>query len=363
MSASVAFIQKRTHRAGAQTCLARLLRHEAMQAWRPVLICSEAGWLTAECEQYHIPFIIQPFPSSRSLGSRMFGNRSWAAKVKQMLESKNLYPSIVHANDHLEGLLGLALSAKLKTRKAIFLRSPGMKREDLFKYGCTEYDSIAVVGDELLTRNEGWSPETTFKLIHDGIETSEFMDVKAKAPKFPHKILVIGSALDWKGWADLTEALFLLQEQDKLPEITFDFTGDKPDPNKNDLKLERLTTGTYNFIGRVEGFRKLVRGYDLVINPSRMESFGMAAIEVLAAGVPLLASRSGIIEQVLKDANMLFHPEKPAELAERLYFLMKSWADLEIKVDNAQEHIRSNFTVDHTIHRLSAEYQRITNAP
>lgn len=359
MSASVLFIQKRTHRAGAQTCLARLLRHADMKAWNPVLVCSEAGWLTAECEKHGVPVIIQPFPSSRSLGARLFGNRSWAGQVKHQLQAKGLRPTLVHANDHLEGLLGISLARELKAPKAIFLRSPGMKREDLFKYGCTDYDFIAVVGDELLARNQGWAPDVAFKLVHDGIEMGEFMEVKPTAATFPQRILAIGSALDWKGWADLTEALYLLQEKQKLPALTFDFTGDKPDPARNDLKLERLKVGQYNFIGRVEKFRELVRGYDLVINPTRMESFGMAAVEVLAAGVPLLTSRTGIIEQVQEDPRFLFHARQPAELAERLEHLIAAWASMEIDAAKAQANIRGKFTVDIAMKKLAAEYQRL----
>lgn len=360
MTPSVLFIQKRTHRAGAQTCLARLLRHAGMKPWQPVLVCSAAGWLTSECEKHDVPVIIEPFPSSRSLSSRLFGNRKWAGKVKAQLQAKGLQPTIVHANDHLEGLLGSALAKELNARKAIFLRSPGMKREDLFKYGCTEYDFIAVVGDELLSRNQGWAPTVNFKLVHDGIETGEFADVKPKAEQFPQRILAIGSALDWKGWADLTEALYLLQEQQCLPALTFDFTGDKPDPAKNDLKLERLKIGQYNFIGRVEGFRALVRGYDLVINPTRMESFGMAAVEVLAAGVPLLTSRTGIIEQVQEDPRFLFHAYQPTELAERLEHLISSWQTMKIDVARAQMNIRNKFTVDIAMVKLTAEYQRLS---
>ena len=360
MNASVLFIQKRTHRAGAQTCLMRLLRHAQMQPWRPVLVCSVAGWLTTECEKHGIPVIIEPFPSSRSLGSRLFGNRAWANKVKAQLSAKGLLPTIVHANDHLEGLLGLALARELNARKAIFLRSPGMTRDDLFKYGCTDYDFIAVVGDELLARNQGWSPDTSFKLVHDGIEVSEFADIKLKPEQFPQRILVIGSALDWKGWADFTEALYLLQEKQQLPALTFDFTGDKPDPEKNDLKLERLKVGTLNFIGRVEGFKALVRGYDLVINPTRMESFGMAAVEVLAAGVPLLTSRTGIIEQVQEDARFLFHPYQPKELAERLEHLISRWSGLNFDLAKAQTNIRQKFTVDIAMQKLAAEYKRLS---
>jgi glycosyltransferase involved in cell wall biosynthesis len=360
MIPSVVFIQKRTHRAGAQTCLARLLRHAAMKTWSPVLVCSAAGWLTSESEKHGIPVIIEPFPSSRSLGSRLFGNNAWASKVRTRLQAIARQPAIVHANDHLEGLLGLALAKELQARKAIFLRSPGMRSEDLFKYGCTEYDLIAVVGDELLTRNQGWAPKIPFKLVHDGIETGEFAEAKPKPSQFPQRILVIGSALDWKGWADLTEALHLLHEKQRLPELTFDYTGDKPDPAKNDLKLERLPSGQHNFIGRVEGFRELVRGYDLVINPTRMESFGMAAVEVLAAGVPLLTSRTGIIEQVQEDKRFLFQACQPAELAERLDHLIHNWPAMSIDVTRCQQNIRGKFTVDIAMSKLSAEYTRLT---
>jgi len=361
MTPSVLFIQKRTHRAGAQTCLARLLRHSGMKQWNPVVVCSAPGWLTGECEQNGVPFIVEPFPSSRSLGARLIGNRSWAKAVQSQLKARGLQPTIVHANDHLEGLLGLALAKELKARSAIFLRSPGMRREDLFKYDCPKYDFIAVVGDELLARNQAWSPNLKLKLIHDGIETGEFMPVKPKAETFPKRILVVGSALDWKGWADLTEALYLLQRKDQLPELTFDFTGDKPDPAKNDLKLERLRIGHYNFIGRVEKFRELVRSYDLVINATRMESFGMAAVEVLAAGVPLLTSRTGIIEQVQEDSRFLFAPHQPKELAERLHNLMNTWTAMNLDVGRAQANIRNKFTVDIAMQKLAAEYQALSS--
>lgn len=48
---SVLFIQERTHRAGAQTCLMRLLRTEIIRRRNPVLLCSEPGWLSEECKK------------------------------------------------------------------------------------------------------------------------------------------------------------------------------------------------------------------------------------------------------------------------------------------------------------------------
>ena len=105
--------------------------------------------------------------------------------------------------------------------------------------------------------------------------------------------------------------------------------------------------------------RDLVRGYDLVINPTRMESFGMAAIEVLAAGVPLLSSRTGVIEQVQKREEMLFPPSRPVALAAALQHLLTNWNTVDFGVARAQENIRSRFLIDHTVARIAAAYERL----
>jgi hypothetical protein len=359
MIAGVLYVQKRTHRAGAQTCLARLLRHPGLRPWHPAVVCSEPGWLTEECRAAGIPVILEPFPSSRSLLARLRGNGAFARRVRRRLEEVGLTPGLVHANDHLEGLLGLELAKALGARSAVFLRSPGMTREDYFKYRCSEYDLIAVVGDGLYAQVRGWDPGRAIKLIHDGIEPGEFASPKPKSREFPRRILVVGSPLDWKGWADLTEAIFQLESAGELPELEFDFTGVRPDPAKNDLRLARLTRVRCNFLGRVEQFPALVRAYDLVINPTRMESFGMAAVEVVALGVPLLSSRTGIIEQVIRQPEFLFAPSQPAALALALQNLMRRWREVTFDTETGQANIKTRFLVDHAVQKLRVEYARL----
>ncbi|MEI7732393.1 MAG: glycosyltransferase family 4 protein [Verrucomicrobiota bacterium] len=359
MNGNVIFLQQRTHRAGAQTCLARLLRHPGMHAWQPALVCAKDGWLTEDCRSHAIPCLTHPFPSSRALLSRWFRNANFARETAHALARHTLHPLIIQANDHLEGLLGLELAQRTHARCAIFLRSPGMTREDYFKYRCPDYDLIIAVGDELQARARSWDPGRNILLIHDGIESAEYCPPKPKPVAFPKKILVIGSSLDWKGWSDLTEALHQLQQGGQLPEIQFDFTGDQPDPTRNNLRLERMSKGAFHFLGRVEKFRDLVRQYDLAINPSRHESFGMAAIEVLFAGVPLLSSRSGIIEQVQENPAFLFAPQQPEALAASLKHLLQQWPELDTSVVPAQENIQKKFLVDYTVQKLSAAYTQL----
>jgi len=236
-----------------------------------------------------------------------------------------------------------------------------MRREDYFKYRCNEFDYISAIGDELTARIQAWDSSRKIECVYDGVFEDEFLSAKQVPAQAPSKVLVIGSPLDWKGWADLTEAVFLLEREKSLAPMQFDFTGVEPSKSENDLKLERLAS-RYNFLGRVEAFRDLVRSYDLVINPSRMETFGMASVEVLAAGVPLLASRVGVIEEVQTSADMLFEPSDPASFATALKRLLSRWSAADFGVASSQRNIRQKFMIDHAASDLDEAYRVLLNS-
>lgn len=359
MTPTVLFLQRRPHRAGAQTCLFRLISHEAARAWRPRVLCSEAGWLTRECAQAGVPAAAMPFPSSRSLAGRLYRNAAFVRRVRRASAEWSCLPSIVQANDHGEGVLGLRLARAFRARSAIVLRSSQMTAADYAKYRCGEHDLVLAVGDELRDRVKGWDPGREVIPIHDGIGAQEFLPPKPKPAQFPRRLLVLGSPLALKGWAELSEALHRLQERGELPELELDFTGDRPDPTRNPLHLERLTGCRCTFLGRTERFADLVRGYDLAISPSRMESFGMAAVETVAFGVPLLSSRTGIIDRVIGQAEFLFPPSRPEELAAALRHLIRNWASIDFDAGGCQRRIRERFLIDRAVDIVGHEYARL----
>ena len=350
MKSRVLFIQNRPHRAGAQTCLARLLEDSAIRSFNPLVLCSQQGWLTEECDQLNIPYIIEPFPSSRSLRARFYGNKAFAARVKQRIDSVGFQLQMVFANDHWEGLLGLAIGKLTSSKKIILLRSPGMTEDHYGKYGCHQYDCVATIGDELHRRVQEWAPDHHIEKVYDGIRSCEFLSPKPRATERPSRVLVIGSALDWRGWADLTEAARILQKETEC-NWESDFTGDEPDRNKNDVHLDRLHPGTCSFLGRQEAFVELVRRYDLVINPSRQETFGMAAVEVLAAGVPLLSTKTGVMGHVQSDSSMLVPPAQPRDMAEAIGYIWKNWETVNFNVSDCQSQIRKRFMTDSMANR------------
>lgn len=361
MSRTVLFLQHRTHRAGAQTCLARLLRHNRLRQWNCRVLTSGPGWLSEECSRISVPVTLAEFPRSRSLIARVYGNEAFSKRVAAELHDRNFKPAIVFANDHQEGLLALSLARRFGAKTAILLRSPGMRKEDYVKYGCGFFDHISAIGDELTTRVQAWDSSKRIHVAYDGVFDDEFLPPKEKPALAPSRILAIGSPLPWKGWADLTWALAILNEQEVLPKLQVDFTGALPAPGDNDLRLERLKGVTCKFLGRVEKFRELVRTYDLVINPSRMETFGMAAVEVLAAGVPLLSSRTGVIEDVQTSPAMLFEPDNPASLAKALRGVLEGWNETDFGVAQSQRNLRQKFMIDDSVQALLDSFVLLTH--
>ena len=350
---NVLFIQKLPHKAGAQYCLARVLRKLKEMALEPVLLVSEEGWLTRECQQNDIQVLRTPFPSSRSLSGYLYKNRSFTKRVKKRLDQLGVSPPIVQGNDHPEALRTLELAEFLNAKSSLMLRTPTMNGGDYFKYRCDRSDLIMVESDQLKEAVKGWDRNRKVVVVNNGLTDEEFLRPRNPSPVSPSKVLVLGNASARKGWRDVTEALRILGDRNDLPAMALDFTGQKPTWLTGPLNFTKFSL---NFIGHHDNFRELTRKYDLVINASRGETFGMAALEVIAAGIPLLSSRIGVIEKVVENESLLFEPHNPQSLADAFAKLIINWTTVDFDLGRQQQNIRRQFNIDTTVNRLLTEY-------
>ena len=93
----------------------------------------------------------------------------------------------------------------------------------------------------------------------------------------------------------------------KAMPATLVMVGDGPDRDPAQREAQRQGVARdVRFVGRVDDVADLLRGADLFLLPSETESFGLAALEAMACGVPVIASRVGGIPEVVTEGESGF---------------------------------------------------------
>ncbi len=99
---------------------------------------------------------------------------------------------------------------------------------------------------------------------------------------------------------------------------------------------------------------------DLCVLPSRYETFGLVALEALACGTPVIASKTGGMAEVIKtQAGILLEEPSPARLASIISEVLNDAALLNGMAAHARESVL-NLSWDMTVKNIAAEYERLT---
>jgi len=80
--------------------------------------------------------------------------------------------------------------------------------------------------------------------------------------------------------------------------------GDGPDRSRAEAYArEHGLRGRVTFLGNVPNLEEILGAIDLFLLPSESESFGMAALEAMASEVPVIATRTGGLPEVVADGE------------------------------------------------------------
>jgi N-acetyl-alpha-D-glucosaminyl L-malate synthase BshA len=140
--------------------------------------------------------------------------------------------------------------------------------------------------------------------------------------------------------------------------------GDGPDRSAAEFLALRLGVGDrVDFVGKQENVNELLPLADLMLMPSEMESFGLAALEAMACRVPAVATRVGGVPELIDDGvnGLLFDVGDLDSMADGAISILSDPALLERMSTASRRTAQDHFCASRIIPLYERYYERIVH--
>jgi len=199
--------------------------------------------------------------------------------------------------------------------------------------------------------------------IHNGIDFAKFENVGVRRAD-PQRLRVgaAGHLAPIKGHEDFVRAAALIVQ--KHSDIEFVIAGEDKSPSReNRFALEKLIQElrldeNVSLVGWVDDMPKFLSTLDLFVSAARVEPFGLAIVEAMAAGVPVLATASEGAREIIEDqsSGRLAPVGDIASLASSIDALLNDESERRRLAQNAKAVAREQFSLERMVARTEEVY-------
>lgn len=181
-------------------------------------------------------------------------------------------------------------------------------------------------------------------------EENKILKPRTYSKRTPLKILAVGNLKQEKGY----DLLILAFEKLKSFPIQMDVFGEGDDLERynNELKERQITA--LKFRGRVKSTPALLRQYSLYCSCSTSETFGLALIEAIAAGLPVLISDIPAFREVAPDSALFFKKSDSDDFVYQVLSIYKNGIDLK---EDEYKYVLKKYSLVPFLKKLRKLYQ------
>ncbi len=288
----------------------------------------------------------------------------WQGEVSDALgvsyfvrELREFSPDIIHF--HVGGM-SPRLVARTVTKARIVAHFHSLREES--KVGKTKKRSTRfaniVMANSAATASRLDSPNVV--VVHPSSRPSP--GARRQPPK-PGAAVRIGTAarlVEVKGLDTLVEALALLRGNLDV-ELHIAGTG----PKRKTLAAAAAQAGVADavrFLGWRNDISDVMQRWDIYVQPSFAEGFGLAVLDAMAAGLPVVAGNAGGLPEVVVEGEtgFLVEPGDPEALAGRIRELIDDPGLARRMGDAGRARVARHFTPEREAAAISAAYDKLT---
>lgn len=226
----------------------------------------------------------------------------------------------------------------------------------------TQSQAIACVSDATRDALVNWIPAVAPKAVTcpNGIHLEAFANVPAQSPEqWPDvdncpMVLSVGRLMPQKDHATTIRAIA------RHPNAHLCVVGVGPDlAGHQALARDLGIAERIHFLRHRADIPQLMKASDIFVQSSRFEGFGIAALEAMASGLPVVASRVPGLAELVAPAGILFEPGNDHELASHIHELLIN-ADLRARLGDAGRRRACEFSIEKTVDSYENLYRDLT---
>ena len=196
-------------------------------------------------------------------------------------------------------------------------------------------------------------PSNKITTIYNGIDLDSIVSKKEYGVNEKLKIVMVGHLVSSKGQDAVIKKLAHISDSIKQ-KIIFDCIGDgAEDYKKYLLHLSAEHKISFNLLGYNQNVGGILKDYDIGINCSRGEGFGLTTIEYMVAGLCPIVANTGANEEIIENQHngFVFDFNDDYSLSSVVEYLYGHRDILESVSRSAQKDALAKYSVD----RMAAE--------
>jgi N-acetyl-alpha-D-glucosaminyl L-malate synthase BshA len=231
-------------------------------------------------------------------------------------------------------------------------------------FSINESDAITAVSYNLRDETyKSFNIRKEIEVIYNFVDVSRFIKKpidafkKVIAPNGERVLLHVSNFRRLKRIPDVVKVFHEVQKQ--IPAKLL-FVGDGPErPAAEDLCRELGLCDEIRFVGRQDQMEDIMAIADLFLLPSEYESFGLAALEAMAAGVPVISSNAGGLKEINIDGKTGFTADVGdiKTMSQQAMTILKDEKELKAFKERAAAHARL-YDIHHIVPLYEKLYER-----
>jgi hypothetical protein len=275
-------------------------------------------------------------------------------------------PDVIHCNDHRGILLG-GPPSRLVGRPVVWHVHGQYDSCALSLFAGAFASRILVVSEAMRRAQRGLArfAEKT-EVLHNGLVGGTDLLQATSRPVQPPVVLTGARIHPDKGLDVLLRAAAIVWKS--FPDVRFHIAGDtQPGYEGYRRQLEELRAalgvdGVVTFLGSVDNPGEAWAGATVYVQPSRREPFGLATLEAMALGIPVVASAADGLTEVVEagETALVVEPGDPVSLAVAIEQLLESPHRREQLGRAGRTRVERLFTGERMVDRLVEIYAALT---